>query len=135
MNSPLNIFSSGKLAGRASRWRLAVAVGTAAAIGASAVAVATPARADDVDQTCVTYHSWTVCVSHDWTTGKTAVNGMNTGNAGLHSLFMNLYGDVYSSAHNFTAGQWYGFAENSVPIGSEKVWGGIDSTTIVGQYF
>ena len=136
MNSPLNVFNSGKLASRASRWRLAAALGTAAVIGAGTVAVASPARADDVEQDCVTYHSWTVCISYDWTTKVTAVNGRNTGNAGSHSLFMNVDGTTFSRAYTFTAGQWYGFSENTVqPSDIIKTWGGIDSTSIVGVIF
>ncbi len=133
MKSPLNVFNSGKPASRAYRWRLAAALGAVTAIGASAVAVASPAKADEVYQDCVAYHSWTVCVSYDLTNGNTAVTGMNSGNAGTHSLFLEVNGGYYSNAYTFNAGQWYGFAEHVDP-GTDKTWGGIDSTRIVGAY-
>jgi len=65
------------MAGIARRRRLSAAVGAVAAIGASTVLVASPAYADNVEQWCNTYHSWTECISMDWTNGYLAVNALN----------------------------------------------------------
>jgi hypothetical protein len=134
MNPPLYVFSGRKLVSRAIRWRLAVALGAATVMGASAVAVASPARADDVVQDCNTYHNWTECISYDYTNGNLAVNALNSGNAGNHSVWMvnTPPSEVFSASFNFSAGHWVGFAEHTPP--RSEVCGGIDSTTIVCSF-
>jgi hypothetical protein len=129
MNPPRDAFNGRKLVSRAIRWRLAP-ITAAAVIGASAVAIASPARADEVHQACNTYHNWTECVSYDYTNGNLAVNALNNGNAGTHSVFLENYPSaVYSESFNFSAGNWVGFAKHTMP--ATEVCGGIDSTTIV----
>jgi len=127
-----------KLVGRAIRWRLAAALGAAAAIGATAVSVAPPARADVVDQKCNTYHSWTECVSYDYNNGNLAVNALNGySTTETESLWMeDSYNDVNSQGFVIPAHSWAGFSWHWGPIASEiTICAGIDGVKIVCQNF
>jgi hypothetical protein len=145
MDSPLNVFKSGKLAGRVSRWRLAAALGAASLLSASAVASASPASAAVVTPakpavnttTCVVYHSWQVCIGYDSFEGLVTINAESFVNAGVHALKLEVYmGNgiywVYSQNFTFTANAWNSYSEDLTPNSGAKSWGDIDATRIVG---
>jgi hypothetical protein len=140
MNSPFSVSKNGKPASRASRWRLAAAVGTMTVIGATA-AIALPASAAvaapavNPGPICTQYHSWYVCI---WTSGGyTYASAKNTSpsNAGTHTVFIEANGDsakISSSPADYTSGYT---GEIGVPITADpsaKSWGGVDNTRIVG---
>lgn len=134
MNSPLSVFDNGKLASRASRWRLAAAMGAVTVIGASA-AVTSPASAavisPAVSSACAQYHDWYVCIGYS--DGVTTVDASNDGNAGTHTMFLEVNGGgTYSTQCDFTADTACFLEVNVTPNPSAKSWGGIDSTRIVG---
>ena len=131
MHAALKIFNGGKLVTRATRWRLPAAVGTAAVIGAGTVLAATPAHADTYQQVCSTYHSWTECVSYDYTNGNLAVNALNGYSTSENeALWMDVGPLVHSQAFNIPPHSWAGFAWHfGNPPG--PVCAGIDSVQIV----
>ncbi len=134
MHPALKVFK----AGRAIPRRLAAALGAVAVTGASAVSVAPPARADVYNQVCQTYHSWTECVSYDWTNGNLAVNALNGYSVTqTESLWMkDAYGDLNSQGFNIPAHSWAGFSWHWGPISSEiEICAGIDSVKIVCDSF
>jgi hypothetical protein len=130
MNPPIDVFNDRKLVSRAIRRRLAVALGAAAVIGSSAMAVASPAMADQYVQYCQTYHSWTECISFDPNNGNLAVNALNNSTVGNHSMWLTNYpGGTHSQVVYFSAGNWVGFPVHQTP--GSQVCAGIDTTTIL----
>ncbi len=131
MHAALKIFGGGK----AARWRLSAAVGAVAVVGASTVLAASPARADDYQQTCNTFHNWTECVSYDYTNGNVAVNALNGYSTSQNeSLWGEIGSQVYSQAFNIPPHSWAGFSwHNGIPPG--QVCAGIDSVQVVCGFF
>jgi hypothetical protein len=135
MHAALKIFSGGKLVTRATRWRLPAAVGVAAVIGAGTMLAAPSASADTYHQACSTYHSWTECISFDYTNGNLAVNALNGYSSSQNeALWMNPFNSVRSEAFNIPPNSWAGFPWHmSFPPG--YVCAGIDSVKIVCDTF
>jgi hypothetical protein len=135
MHAAIKIFGRRKPVNRATRWRLPAAVGVAAVIGVGTVMVASPAHADTYRQACSTYHSWTECISFDYTNGNLAVNALNGYSSSQNeSLWMNPFMMVRSEAFNIAPGTWAGFAwHTGNPPGN--VCAGIDSVQIVCDVF
>lgn len=135
MHAAVKIFNGGKLITRATRWRLSAAVGTVAVIGVGTMLAASPAHADTYQQTCSTYHSWTECISFDYTNGNLAVNALNGYSTSENeALWMNPFMRVRSEAFNIPPHNWAGFSWHSGnPPGD--VCAGIDSVQIVCAFF
>jgi hypothetical protein len=135
MHASVKIFSAGKPPSHAIRWRLSAVVGTMAVIGVGTVMVASPAHADTYQQKCSTYHSWTECISFDYTNGNLAVNALNGYSTSENeALWMNPFMNVRSEAFNIAPHNWAGFA---VHMGNPPgdVCAGIDSVQIVCTFF
>jgi hypothetical protein len=132
MHAALKIFSGGKR-GVHSR-RLSAVAGIVAVIGASTMA-ASPAYAQDkVAQTCQSYHSWTECISYDFTNGNVAINaynGYSSSETESLTLITNPDGGEWSEGFTIPAGNWRGFSEH---VGIEPTgdnFGYIDNTLVV----
>ncbi|MBF9073952.1 hypothetical protein [Streptacidiphilus fuscans] len=108
--------------------RLSATLGAVAAIGVSTVVVAPSAHADDYVQHCGTYHSWTECISFDYTTETTAVNALNGYSYDqTESLYYEFHnGQVFSQGIDIPAHSWRGFSEEGAfPANSDPVCAGI----------
>ena len=135
MHAVRKVFNGGQLKG-AGRW-LSITVGTTALIGASAVSVASPARADSVNQVCNTFHSWTECISYDYTNGDIAVNALNGySTTEAESLWFSYNGGIIASqGFSIPPNAWRGFSYYWGVLPADQVCGGIDSVTIVCTNF
>jgi hypothetical protein len=131
MHAVFKIFGNRKLV--TPRWRLSAIAGTVAVIGASSALAAAPAYAQDkVTQVCQSYHSWTECVSYDFTNGNIAINAHNGySTSETEALTIQAIGTGWSEAFTIPAGGWSGFSEH---LGSEPTGttiGLIDNVLVV----
>lgn len=134
MHAALKIFSGGKLATRGHRLRLLATVGTAVVIGAGATLAASPARADSTEQKCNSYHSWTECITFDYTTGYLSVsayNGYST--AETEALWMEVGVNTDTETFFIPSHQTASFSWHAP--GANDVCAGIDSIQIVCHTF
>lgn len=134
MHAALKIFSGGKLATRGGRLRLLAAVGAAAVIGAGTALAASPARADSTEQECNSYHSWTECITFDYTNGYltvSAYNGYST--TETEALWMQFGDYTNTQAFNIPSHHTAGFSWYAP--GANDVCAGIDNVQIVCHTF
>ena len=107
--------------------RLAAVAGLVGLVGAGSVVAASPAFADSVGSNCSVYHSWTECLSYDYTTGNfglAATNGY--GVSEKETLWFTVNGYKYSDTFTIPSGGTDSFG---VHTGSGYACEGIDSVT------
>jgi hypothetical protein len=121
---------------RATWRRLSAAVGVVAAIGAGTVFAASPAHADAYRQSCATYHSWTECVSFDYTDNVLAVNATNGYSvAETEALWISVGSSKTTEGFDIPAGGARGFGIGLPGVPLTRVCGGIDTVQIVCTTF
>jgi hypothetical protein len=124
MNDEINTIESGKP--RTYRRRLTTAACIAAMAGTGVMLGASPASADTVSPPhCSVYHSWTECLSYDYTTGNfglAATNGY--GVSEYETLWFTVNGYKYSYSVTISSGGTADFGEH---VGAGYACEGIDS--------
>ena len=136
MYAALKIFGGGNPG--AVRWRrFSAMVGTAAVIGAGTVLAASPAHADTYTQSCSAYHSWTECISFDYTDQVIAVNAHNGySTEETEALWISVGANVVATkGFDIPAGSGAGFGIATPDIPSNTVCGGIDNVRIACANF
>ena len=136
MYPALKIFGGGNPA--ALRWRrFSAVVGAAALVGVGTTVAASPAQADTYTQKCAAYHSWTECISYDWTNGNLAVNAINGySTTETEALTITLGGiTVATQAFDIPPGTGRGYAVYWGGAPADPACAKIDSITIVCDTF
>jgi len=132
MHAAIKIFG-GRKSRATRRRRLSAAAGAMAVIGVSAMLAAPSAYADNFEQYCNGYHSWTECISYDWSNGNLAVNALNGYSyAQTEALWIKVYGVmVANQGFNIPAHSWRGFPHFLGTGNSFSACAGIDDVQIV----
>jgi hypothetical protein len=126
MLDEMNVTETEKPAARRGR-RFAAAATVAALVGASTVLAASSASADTIVTHCAVYHSWTECLSYDYsngTYGLAATNGYSVSE--YETLWFTVGGTQYSDTLTIPSGATRGFGA-SAPAG--YACEGIDNVT------
>jgi hypothetical protein len=125
MTDEIKTIKSGKP--RTYRRLLASAACITAMVGTGAILAASPASADTISTNCAVYHSWTECLSYNYTLGNfglAATNGY--GVAEYETLWFTVNGHKYSDTVTIPSGGTAGFG---VHTGAGYACEGIDSVT------
>lgn len=118
------------------RRRLSVAAATIAVAGGSML-TASPAYADYVTQNCNVYHSWTECISYDYTNGNLAVNALNGySTTQVEALWMSLNGSqVDNRGFSIPPHTWAGYAHDYGSQNPFTACAGINNVQIICASF
>jgi hypothetical protein len=109
------------------RRRLAAAACIAAIAGTSTILAASSASADTVSSNCSVYHSWTECLSYDYTSGNFGLAATNGYGVSEHeTLWFTVNGYKYSDTVTIPSGGTDSFG---VHTGAGYACEGIDTVT------